>query len=173
MVIMYHIHLMLTKYILGTACSQTSIVEMVWYHYLQLQLIIDLHIHIKYCRFIDINSTAIIRTFVHKAEALSVQSLVAIIHNTSFAMLENAISVLLIENTLLILGGPVVFTKIVDHVTIVHLVVNSYIIISDHLAFSFNRACYCIIMHVIFYWANRASQAWHHCKQLFSSVLCS
>jgi len=112
-------------------------------------LIIDLHIHIftiKHCRFIDINSTAIIRTFVHKAEALSAQSLVAVIDNTSFVMFENAISVLLIENTLVILGGTVVFTKIVNHVTIVHLVVNSYIIISDHVAFSLNRARYCIIM---------------------------
>ena len=103
---------------------------------------------LRRCRFtnIHVNSSAIIRTHVHKAVPNTV--LVVTIHNTSFSMLEDAERVLWVENTNLILVGPVIFTKIVNHVAIIHSV-NSLIDITNHITFSLNQADYCIVLEYI------------------------
>ena len=56
-----------------------------------------LYFIIMQCRFISINSTVIIRTFAHNAERIAHKFLVAVIHNTSFEILEDPNSVLLLK----------------------------------------------------------------------------
>ena len=103
------------------------------------------------CIFSNINSTSIIRTYSYQAglqDTYHAKLLLLIIDNSSFVMLKDAVSVLLIENTQLILLGPVVFTKITNCVAIIHSV-NSYLVIRDHITISLNQAHFCLIFHYI------------------------
>ena len=103
-------------------------------------------ISIMHCRFTNINSSVIIRTYV--SIALPYPALVVNIFNTSFSMLKDAHSVLWVESTKLMLIGPVIFTKIVNHVAIIHSV-NNKIFLSNHTTFSLNQANYCIVLEYI------------------------
>jgi len=103
-------------------------------------------VSIMHCRFDNINSSVVIRTSVEKAVPTAV--LIVNIHNTSFSMFNDALFVLGVESTRLVLIGPVIFTKIVNRLAIVHLI-NSDITINDHIMFLKNQAKYCIALEYV------------------------
>ena len=59
-------------------------------------------------------------------------------------MLKDANFVMLIETSLMLIG-PVVFTKIIHHGAIVHLV-KGLIVIQNHITFSLNQASYRLVV---------------------------
>ena len=104
------------------------------------------HFYIRQCRFTSINSTVIIRAYAHGAALLPTSGhLTTFISNTTFSMLKDADFVLLIKTSFLMLIGPVVFTKIVNHGAIIHLV-KGLIVIQNHITFSLNQASYCLVV---------------------------
>jgi len=105
------------------------------------------HIFMVHCRFSNINSSVIIRTFAQKA--VSDPTLLLNIRNTSFLLHKDATCVLWVENTNLLLMGPVIFTKIKHHVAII-ISAKSKIEVSDGIiTFSLNQADYCIVIEYI------------------------
>jgi len=98
------------------------------------------------CRFANIHSSTIVRTYIQNALPYTI---VAVnIHNTSFSMLKDADSVVWLENTNLNLIGELTFTKITSHVAIIHSI-NSKIDITGHITFSTNQAKYCFVLEYI------------------------
>ena len=86
-----------------------------------------------------LKSTLIARSFHFR------RYLVVSTQNTSFSMLRNAVAVIWLEGTELFLKGPVVFTKINSNVAIIHAV-KSFIILSNHITFTLNKANYCMVV---------------------------
>jgi len=103
-------------------------------------------IFVMHCRFTNINSSSIIKTKVNKAVTNIV--LTVNIHNTSFLMLKDAGTVISVESTCLMLIGPVIFSKIVNHIAIIHLA-NGKLQIHDYIMFSQNKANYCMVLSYI------------------------
>lgn len=77
-----------------------------------------------WCRFIDINSSAVIRTKLQSATPDF--ALFMIIQNTSFTVLKDADAILQLQGTEILLEGPVIFTRI-NCVAIIYLTTSIYL----------------------------------------------
>ena len=124
-------------------------------HNLELGLIFEIEdiygadlstVSIINCRFDNINSSTAIRAYAKKAVPQAV--LVVNIQNTSFSMFNDAIFVIGVESAKLLLIGPVIFTKIANRLAIIHLI-NSEIIMDNHITFLKNQAKYCIVLKYV------------------------